>query len=702
MRTSGGGAVVVPGVGVPGAQAQQGSLLDAPATAVRRVTAAGVRLPVARVLLETAVPHLDRLFDYLVPPELDVAAGVGTRVVVRFGGQDMHGWIWERAGTTTHPGRLAAIRRVVSDLPVLTTETMRLIELVAARSAGVRSDVVRLAVPARHATTEREERERPTPQLPQWSPPSTDAWAVYDGGPDFLRELGAGRAPRAVWTALPGRRGQVAHWTTLLADAARATLASGRGVLVLLATTQRAESVAADLSSALAGESVAVLSAEHGPSRRYRAFLRALSGRARVVVGTRAAAFAPVSNLGLAVIWDDGDDRLDELHAPYVHARTVLALRSGSAGAGLLIGGYTRSVEAQAYVEQGWAVDLHARRETVRAAVARVQVPGAPELEAEGPSGGARIPSLAHRAVRAALAHGPVLVQVPRGGYAPLVACSRCREVARCGYCSGPLAMGRDGTITCRWCARTAANWRCPTCGSRRLRMVQVGTTRTAEELGRAFPGTPVVTSGAREDHGVIATVDARPRLVIATPGAEPVAEGGYRAVLLLDGAALSARAELGASSQALRHWTNAVVLADPQARVMVLGRPHPVVAQALVRWDHAGFARRELEERAQLHLPPGWRAARVDGPRSRLEGIFERARAAGFEVLGPVAVPARAAGGPGAPEAQPEPEATRGLIRTPLPRGRELAEFLRLQVREASVRREDPVRVELDPTVLW
>ncbi|WP_158247714.1 primosomal protein N' [Actinomyces qiguomingii] len=691
-----------PGAAPAGAP-EQGVLLDAPATAARRVAGAGVSHPVARVLLDSAVPHLDRLFDYLVTPELDVAAAVGTRVVVRFGGQDLHGWIWERGESTTHPGRLAPLRRVVSDLPVLTAQTMRLVEAVAARTAGVRADVIRLAVPARHATTEREERDRQAPTTPSWTAPSAQAWRTYAGGPAFLQGLAAGEAPRVVWTALPGRPGLVAGWLDLVGDAARAALAGGRGVLVVVATTERAEAVAAAMTQILEGESVVTLSAEHGPARRYRAFLKALTGRARVVVGTRGAAFAPVKDLGLAVIWDDGDDRLDEPHAPYMHARTVLALRSGLEGAGLLIGGYTRSVEAQAYVEQGWATDLQAHRETRRAAVAHVQVPGAPELEAEGPSGAARIPSLAHRAVREALVHGPVLVQVPRGGYAPMVACVRCRAVARCPTCSGPLSLGRNGAVTCRWCARSAVNWACPQCGGSGLRLVQVGTTRTAEELGRAFPGIPVVASGAREDHGVITAVDARPRLVIATPGAEPTADGGYRAVLLLDAAALSSRADLGASSQALRHWTNATVLAAADARVFLLGGAHPVAAQALVRWDHAGFARRELEERAELHLPPAWRAARVDGPRPRLELLLDRARAAGFEVLGPVVAPRH--GAPPAPSPYaPAPEAAgmRGLIRAPLSRGRDLADFLRLQAREASVRREEPVRAELDPTVLW
>ena len=118
-----------------------------------------------------------------------------------------------------------------------------------------------------------------------------------------------------------------------------------------MATTARAEALARRLERELEGEPVEVLSAEHGPARRYRAFVRLLLGRARLAVGTRAAAFAPVPRLGLAAIWDDGDDRLDEPRAPYVHARTVLALRSGLEGCALLVAGYSRSVKAQAYVE---------------------------------------------------------------------------------------------------------------------------------------------------------------------------------------------------------------------------------------------------------------------------------------------------------------------------------------------------------------
>jgi primosomal protein N' (replication factor Y) len=95
-------------------------------------------------------------------------------------------------------------------------------------------------------------------------------------------------------------------------------------------------------------------------------------------------------------------------------------------------------------------------------------------------------------------------------------------------------------------------------CGERRLRAVVVGAVRTAEELGRAFPGVPVRTSGGGQ---ALAAVDAGAVLVIATPGAEPVAAGGYGAALLLDGWALLSRPDLRAAEETLRRWMNAVAL---------------------------------------------------------------------------------------------------------------------------------------------
>jgi len=278
-----------------------------------------------------------------------------------------------------------------------------------------------------------------------------------------------------------------------------------------------------------------------------------------------------------------------------------------------------RTAEAQLLVESGWAHELVADRATLRAAAPRVQALGADaELARDPAARTARLPSLAHRVARQALADGaPVLVQVPRAGYAPGLACDRCRAPARCAVCSGPLGIaaapgpGGSRVPACRWCARPAATFDCPYCHGTKLRASVVGSTRTAEELGRAFPGAAVRVSG--RGSGVLASVPAGPALVVATPGAEPVAEGGYGAALLLDSWALLGRADLRAGEETLRRWVNAATLvrsASAGGQVVVAAdAAHPVV-QALVRWDPAGLAARELADRRALGFPPVTRIA--------------------------------------------------------------------------------------------
>ncbi|NUS51107.1 MAG: primosome assembly protein PriA, partial [Nocardioidaceae bacterium] len=112
--------------------------------------------PVARVLVDVPLAHLDRPFDYLVPAKMHEQVVPGARVKVRFAGQDVDGFVLERVERSDHEGRLAPLRRAVSAEPVLSAAVARLSGLVAARYAGTRSDVLRLAVPARHATTEKQ------------------------------------------------------------------------------------------------------------------------------------------------------------------------------------------------------------------------------------------------------------------------------------------------------------------------------------------------------------------------------------------------------------------------------------------------------------------------------------------------------------------------------------------------------------------
>ena len=662
------------------------------------------RLPVARVAVDISLAHLDRPFDYLVPASMDETAVPGCRVRVRFAGQLVDGYLLDRTQTSEHQGRLSRLERVISPEPVLTPEIFALARSVADRYAGTLADVLRLAIPPRHATAEREAPT--TPEAPDAAPsrPAPGSWTRYPAGETFLAALAEGRPVRAAWSALPGP-----EWPAEIAIAAATTAGAGRGVVIVVPDARDLARVDAALTAVNQGaEGHVCLTADLGPAERYRRWLAVLRGAVRIVAGTRAAMFAPVCQLGLVVLWDDGDDLHAEPRAPYPNAREVLALRAHQCGAAALIGGFARTAELTQLVAAGWAKPLVGRPAVLRQVAPRVRAaPDEAELARDAAAMTARLPSLALRTARTALAGdprgstalavGPVLVQVPRRGYLAAIACARCRAQARCAVCGGPLRVGGSNEVPgCRWCGALAADWACARCGSDRLRALVTGAARTAEELGRAFPDVPVRTSGGQH---VLAEVPAEPALVIATPGAEPVAADGYAAALLLDGWALLGRPSLRAAEETLRRWLNAAALVRPAGAVVVLAEASLPAVQALVRWDPVGFAERELAERAELGFPPAVRMAAVTGPSTAVaEFVGSVALPDRAEILGPIPAEILGPAGPNGAEPDPEP-AERALIRIPRTDGLALARALHAAQAARSARKDGaPVRVQLDP----
>ena len=635
--------------------------------------------------MAVSLAHLDRPFDYEVPAALAADAVPGARVAVRFAGQQVSGYVLERVERSEHAGQLTALRRVVSAEPVLQPAVARAARTVADHYAGTLSDVLRLAVPPRHARVEREPAAAPAPgPLPSIDP---RPWARHTGAEPWLHELAAGSSPRTVATMLAG-----AGWSTALAQAALATLTSGRGALLCLPDVRDVARLDAALIALLGPGRHVALTAEVGPAARYRAFLAVARGHVRVVIGTRTAAFAPVHDLGLAGCWDDGDDLLAEPRAPYPHAREVLLIRAHQSGAAVLLAAHSRSPEAQQLVRSGWCTDLGPDQAARRAGWPRVDVTGAGEhAPARDPAARtARLPSAAIMVARAALATGPVLVQVPRAGYRPALACQYCRAPARCSTCDGPLNQpGAHVAPTCGWCGTEHPGWACPECGGTTLRAPVTGERLTAEQLGRTFPGARVRSSAG---DSVLDRVDAEPAIVVATPGAEPPAAGGYAAALLLDAWILLARTDLRAAEEALRRWANAAALVRPATaggRVMVVGEPATPVVQALVRGDPAGFAGRELDDRLAARLPPAVRLATITGARSAVDSAVEWPWPHPAELLGPVPLP-RA-------DRDEEPS-SRLVVRVPRAQGAALSRSLvRLQA-SRSMRKLPTVRVQVDP----
>ncbi|MCG7309125.1 primosomal protein N' [Brachybacterium sp. ACRRE] len=693
----------------------------APASSSRPRTTAGFEVaahdPVASVRLIGVLPHLDRPFDYAVPATLD-AAGPGMRVKVRFSGREHDGIVLARSARASTDRPLAPLARLVSEDVVISPDMLRVCEEVAERCAGSVGDVLRLAIPPRHARAEKADRaaeekertERPEPaEEPESageSAPAGESGAddgsaaedeapaapadalltAYAGLPALLSRAGApqGPVPRAAVVLEPAH-----SWDELTAQAIGA-LPDGAGALVIAPDQRDVQR----LHRCLEAHGIAheVLTSADGPEKRYRAFRRILRGASRVVIGNRSAAFAPVADLALAICLDPADDLLVEPRAPYPHLRTILQSRSAQEHCALLL--VSRSLDPQTLflAESGYLHLLPPVPAPLTAVRPHIEAMDEYLREREGPSGRSRMPQQAMRVLREGMARGPVLVQVPRSGYVPAVACTFCGTRCRCPQCAAPLVLrGRAGGLQCTVCGRREDAYRCPECSRTQVKALVVGSARTAEELRRAFPDAPFRVAGGAQ--GPVPDDDVPDgAIVVATPGAEPAPSGGFAAALLLDADAMLARAAYDADVEAVRRWSNAIALVRPQAeggRVLIVGTATLPAIRDLVAHRSRVFLDRVMEDRRALDLPPISKVAEVVGDRPAVRSFLGQATLPdATDVFGPVDVPE-----------EDDRIRSRAVLRLPVERSRELADALRAGIAARSAHK-DPgsLRVRLDP----
>lgn len=633
---------------------------------------------VARVIVDTPLPQLDRLFDYAIPQRLREQAVPGVRVTVplRSAGRIADGYLVEVADDASFDGELSELDSVVSAAKVLTPEVARLARRIADRSAGSANDVLRLAVPPRMVRVEKAWLAAEHPAAPEEVPVrgvrgyrSALAEAIDTAG-----RVAVDAVPRLARTTASE---WVGAWAITLAELAARCVASGRSAVIAVPDYRDLDQLQAALHDAVPDHVLARVDAGQSNQDRYRAFLRCLEPSPVVVIGNRSAVYAPAHRLGLVALWDDSDPLHAEPLAPYAHARDVALVRAEDEGCALAFVSHTRSIEVQRLVELGW-LTAHSPEPAV---TPRVVVTAAQSGE-QGPS---RVPDGAWRAAKDGIAHGPVLVQVARPGYAPVLACATCRQAARCAKCQGPLGLDRAGAPpSCRWCGAIATGWECSHCGGTAVRLVTRGSARTAEELGRAFPGSRVIVSDGERR---VTTIDERPALVVATRGAEPITPGGYRAVLLLDGDRMLARESLNVAEDCLRWWSNAASLAAPGAPVVLVGVAGPL-AQALATWRQPAYASTQLADRRALKFPPVVRLASVTGtPKAVGDAVAALVAGTFIDVLGPTPVETRGAGRQGSGH----PDAVRAIVRFDYAHGAAVASALRSAVVKAAAKGRKP-----------
>ncbi|MGN6326103.1 primosomal protein N' [Pseudolysinimonas sp.] len=620
---------------------------------------------VARVLVDSPLPQLDRLLDYRIPQGMDVQPGVRVRVPLRTAGRLADGYVVELADQQQFPGPLSDVESVVSPVAVLRPEVWRLARAVADRAAGSASDVLRHAIPTRQVRVEKAWLARGDDEpAPPVAPPDLPGYGPALGAAVEARGRVALRVPTGVEEVAGA---WIGRWAMVLARLVARTVAAGESAIVVLPDYRDEDQLGAALATLLPAESIVRWNATQSNAERYRGLLRAMGDAPLAVIGSRAAVYAPATRLGLLVIWDDGDPLLAEPLAPYVHARDAALVRQEQQGSALVIAGHTRTTDVERLVEVGWLRDVGPERPRRPRVIPTANIAAQDPLAAQ-----ARIPSIAWREASAAAKSGPVLVQVARPGYSLGLRCVDCGEAARCRTCGGPLHQTRAGVVpTCRWCGRPDAAWVCANCGGHRMRPSGAGASRTAEDLGRAFPGVRIVVADGER---TVREVGPAPAIVIATRGAEPIAAGGYRAVLLLDGDRMVARASLRVGEDVLRWWSSALSLAADDAPVLVVG-VGGALATAMVTGDTTAYARAELADRRALRFPPSVRAATVTG-RPDAVATAIAALPDGAEVVGQTV----------------EGDDARAIVRFDYAHGAAVAAALRAEViRQATARRRRP-----------
>ena len=562
------------------------------------VGAQALEEPIARIWVDTGVDHLDAPYDYFVPQELSAHVLTGVRVQVSFGNREVEGIVIERLSSSTSGGVLKPITKVLSKFAVATTQSFELFDLVAKKFASSTFDVLRSAIPPRVAGVEKNR--------------------VYE---DLELSKTISGKNRVDFIALP------AHIAPLVQICANIDLSEGSNLL--LVPDERDLSGLVQIWNERNPDNHAIsLGSSLTRGERYSNFLDAINIPKKLVVGTRSAIFAPVASLSRIIIYRESSPDYFEQRSPGANVKDVALLRAQQERVDLSFLSYVTSLAI--------AHEIYQRRIKYRHESERVAV------RAFTPMPGQLLPERIFAPVREALRKGPVLFLVTRKGYANALLCGQCKNFALCS-CGGRLKIvSPTKPPLCSHCAQEFPAWRCAWCKSDKQYAASRGIDRASEEIGRAFPNIAIVSSSG---DSIKDRVSDEHCIVVATPGASPIAERGYSAVVILNALSFFSHDDLAAGERAreLLFETSALVRADGQV-LIAIDDSHPVVA-ALTQWSPATMIQRELRERAELNLAPFAASAYLRVPTKEATQLATGLRSAissgrlnsAISILGPV-----------------------------------------------------------------
>jgi primosomal protein N' (replication factor Y) len=517
--------------------------------------------PVRVVRVLPDVPAIDKTFDYLVPDAVRDQVRVGDVVRIELHGRRVGGWVVELDVTPPDGVALRPLAKRSGRGP--TADLIELADWAAWRWAGRQASFLKTASPERVVAGLPASPARPAPRP-----------AAHPLAEAALRD------PRSVLRLPPA------------ADRVEVVLAAAAlgNALVLCPTAAVARGLALRLRRA--GLPVALHPQDWG-----------LGLAGATVVGTRAAAWAPVGDLASIVVLDEHDEAHQQEQAPTWHARDVALERADRAGVPCLLTSPCPTLEATA------AARLHVPdRVAERAGWPVVEVV---DRRAEDP---VRAGLYSDALVRLLRSEARVLCVLNRTGRSRLLACAACGELAACEACGASVDQP-DQALHCSRCG-TERPPVCLACGGMRFRNVRAGVARVREEL-EALVGEPVVELTAASPADAPAT-----RVVVGTEAVlQRIDQADAVAFLDLDQELLAPRYRAAEQAFALVARAARVAARSGRAGTRAAGRvllqtrlPDHEVVRAAVLADPGRVADAERARRELLSFPPFAALAEVSG----------------------------------------------------------------------------------------
>jgi primosomal protein N' (replication factor Y) len=620
----------------------------------------------AHHLADVAVPvGVRTTFTYLIPEELRETIRVGHRVPIPLGRRRTHGYVVRIHGGQA-PERLRALEAPDPPEPVFDTQLLDLTKWVADYYLAPFGEVLEAAAPrGRTASTRKpraakEEDEAAASlreaSLPEPAPSLGDEQqAVFLA----LREaLGRHRFEVHLLQGVPGS-GKTEIYLALAEEAIR----RGGSVLLLEPEIGLATQILARVRRRF-GDLVGLYHSMTGDSLRRQTWERARAGELRIVVGARSAVFVPLPDLRLVIVDEEQEPSYKQEESPRYHGRDTAIMRARGAGALVVLGSATPSLEAIQNVRTGkFQGHVLTQRHTGRpgAIVHIVDLKVDPGM----PKGSRAIPLfsglLVQKIHERLVAREQTILFLNRRGHSPAVQCSDCGEMFRCRSCDVVLTYHRTtDDMRCHHCGlvnpRPVA---CAACGGDHLYFGGMGTQKLEERLADLFPHARLLRLDAdstrrRGSHAThVQAVEAREVDILL--GTQMVAKGFDFPGVTLVGVLLADREmglpELRASERAFQVLTQVGGRAGRGERsgevvLQTLLPGHPVIRCA-ADGDVESFAADELRHREDLGYPPFSRMVHLlfDGKveetvRRRAESIAADlagpARRAGVDLLGP------------------------------------------------------------------